>query len=208
MASALIHMVVANEVNKKLNKDNDQMLIGSIAPDISKQIGENKVRSHFLDSEGDLPNIDKFLNKYKNNLDDSFVMGYFIHLYTDYLWFKYFIPEICDKNVITKLDGTKVKCTENMIIQYIYNDYSNLNSRLLDEYDMDLHIFYENIPKFQNIIEEIPMDKIQIIIDKVSIIIQNSKERKDFVFDLESVKNFIFLCVELINAKIEEINKQ
>lgn len=208
MASALIHMVVANEVNKKLNKDNDQMLIGSIAPDISKQIGENKVRSHFLDSEGDLPNIDKFLNKYKNNLDDSFVMGYFIHLYTDYLWFKYFIPEICDKNVITKLDGTKVKCTENMIIQYIYNDYSNLNSRLLDEYDMDLHIFYENIPKFQNIIEEIPMDKIQIIIDKVSIIIQNSKERKDFVFDLESVKNFISLCVELINAKIEEINKQ
>ena len=208
MASALIHMAVANEVNKKLNKDNDQMLIGSIAPDISKQIGENKVRSHFLDSEGDLPNIDKFLNKYKNNLDDSFVMGYFIHLYTDYLWFKYFIPEICDKNVITKLDGTKVKCTENMIIQYIYNDYSNLNSRLLDEYDMDLHIFYENIPKFQNIIEEIPMDKIQIIIDKVSIIIQNSKERKDFVFDLESVKNFISLCVELINAKIEEINKQ
>ena len=31
------------------------------------------------------------INKYKNHLNDDFVMGYFIHLYTDYLWFKYFI---------------------------------------------------------------------------------------------------------------------
>ena len=97
MASAVIHMAVANEINNVLKKDNAKLLIGSIAPDISKQIGQNKVKSHFLDNENtDLPNMDKFLNKYKHKMSDDFVLGYFIHLYTDYLWFKYFITEIYD----------------------------------------------------------------------------------------------------------------
>ena len=39
MASALIHIAVANEINKKLNKDKSKLLIGSRAPDISKIVG-------------------------------------------------------------------------------------------------------------------------------------------------------------------------
>ena len=93
MASSVIHMCVASEVNKYLKKDNKGILIGSIAPDISKHINQSKQSSHFLDDvSNDIPNIDKFLNKYKSYLNDVFVMVYYIHLYTDYLWFKYFIP--------------------------------------------------------------------------------------------------------------------
>lgn len=33
MASCIIHLAVANEINKKLNKDKKQILLGSIAPD-------------------------------------------------------------------------------------------------------------------------------------------------------------------------------
>ena len=85
MASAIIHIAVANELNKKLKRNSSKLLIGTIAPDISKEIGQNKVKSHFLDSKDtDIPNIKKFLNKYKNNLNDDFVLGYYIHLYTDY----------------------------------------------------------------------------------------------------------------------------
>lgn len=92
MASAVIHLAVANEINKKLNRDKSQLLIGAIAPDISKFIGEDKTKSHFLkELDSNIPDIESFLNKYKNNLTDDFVMGYFIHLYTDYLWFKYFV---------------------------------------------------------------------------------------------------------------------
>ena len=47
MASTMIHIVVANEINKKLKRDSSKLLIGTIAPDISKNIGENKVKSHF-----------------------------------------------------------------------------------------------------------------------------------------------------------------
>ena len=110
MASSVIHMAVASEINKVIRRDNDRLLIGSIAPDISKQVGESKVKSHFLDEQGnDIPNMDRFLEKYKSKLDDDFVLGYYIHLYTDYLWFKYFLPEVYKKDCVTKLDGTVVK---------------------------------------------------------------------------------------------------
>ena len=48
MASAIIHICVANEINKKIKKDKSKLLIGSIAPDISKQVNETKKHSHFL----------------------------------------------------------------------------------------------------------------------------------------------------------------
>lgn len=208
MASSVIHMAVANEINRVIKRNNDRLLIGSIAPDIWKNIGESKVKSHFLDDEStSIPNIDKFLSKYKNNLDDDFVLGYFIHLYTDYLWFKYFLPEIYnrDNNMITKIDGTIVKCNEDMFNEYIYNDYTNLNIRLLEEYNMDLSIFFNDIPHLDNIIDEIPMDNISIIVDKVGIIIQNTKEQKELIFDIKNIKTFVNLSVELILAKLKEL---
>ncbi len=77
MASSVIHMAVTNEINKVIKRDNNKLLIGSIAPDISKHIGESKVKRHFLDNEdNDIPNIDKFLTKYKYRMNDDFVLGY------------------------------------------------------------------------------------------------------------------------------------
>ncbi len=209
MASSVIHMAVASKINKVIKKDTHKLLIGSIAPDISKHLGETKVKSHFLDSEDtDIPNIDNFLKKYKDKLDDDFVIGYYIHLYTDYLWFKYFMSEIYNEenNMITKLDGSIVKCNGNMLSIYIYNDYTNMNMKLLDEYNMDLSIFYEEIPYLENIIDEIPMNEIKTIVDKTSIIIKNSKEQKDFVFNIENIKKFIERSTELILAQLKELN--
>ena len=168
MASAIIHLSVANEINRKIKHDKDKLFIGSIAPDLSKQIGKDKVVSHFLEEVGNnVPEIDRFLSKYKNNLNDDFVLGYFIHLYTDYLWFKYFIPEVYDKDeeYITKMDGSRFKCNDAMFCMYIYNDYTNLNELLIKYYKLDLQVFNRKLPELNNIIEEIPMDKIQIIVD-------------------------------------------
>lgn len=206
MASAVIHLAVANEINKKLNRDKSQLLIGAIAPDISKFIGEDKTKSHFLkELDSNIPDIESFLNKYKNSLTDDFVMGYFIHLYTDYLWFKYFVTEFYDKPMITKLDGTVVKCSGNMLSLYVYNDYTNLNIKLIDKYNMDLKIFYNQLPKLSNIIEEIPMDKMGLLLSQMGIIIENSKEKKDYIFNIENLEKFIATSVELILGKITEL---
>lgn len=205
MASSMIHIAVANEVNKKLNRDKSKLFIGTIAPDISKLVGESKIKSHFQDKNDNIPNLERFLDKYKSNLNDDFVLGYYIHLIVDYLWFKYFLTEIEDSNMITKLDGTEVKCNGNMLSQYIYNDYTNLNIRLIDEYELDLKIFYSEVPEFKNIIEEIPMDKINLIVDKAGEIVENTKVRKDFVFNIDNIKKFIETSTELTLSKLKEI---
>lgn len=203
MASAVIHIVIANELNKNLNRDKSKLLIGTIAPDIAKFIGESRIKTHFSRKDDvSTPDLDKFLNKYKNNLDDDFVMGYYIHLYVDYLWFKYFMPEIYEDGMIRKLNGEIIKCTEKEAFKYIYSDYTNLNIELIDEYDIDLKMFYNDLPEFNNIIEEIPMDKLKLIVDEMGIIIENTKVKKDMIFDINNINKFIKLCVDIIYSDI------
>ena len=205
MASSMIHIVVANEINKILNRNNKKLLIGSIAPDIAKLIGMNKKDSHFQDKDDTLPCLDEFLKKYKKDLNDDFVLGYYIHLYTDYLWFKYFEPDFYKNGVIHKLDGTIENIPPEKKMEYFYNDYTNLNIKLIDEYNLDLSIFYEELPTFNNIIKEIPMDKIQIIIDQAGIIIENTKESKSYVFDMDVVNKFIKTSVDYILSNLKDI---
>ena len=40
MASAMIHIAVASEINKTINRDRNRLLIGSIAPDLAKILGQ------------------------------------------------------------------------------------------------------------------------------------------------------------------------
>ena len=207
MASSVIHMAVASEINKVLNRDYNKLMIGSIAPDISKHVGLTKQQTHFLTDNPvyDIPDIDKFLSLYKDDLLDDFVMGYFIHLYTDYLWFKYFIPEIYEDESVRKLDGTIIKCDDRQLCKYIYNDYTNMNIKLMNEYNISDNIFYQDIPELKNIIKEIPMDRLDVIMDRALEIIENTNERKEYVFDITNVKKFIELSIDLTLAKIKEI---
>ena len=201
MASSIIHMAVASEINKELNRDYKSILIGSIAPDISKQIGENKTKSHFIRNEQNIPELNDFLYRYKSDLEDDFVLGYYIHLYTDYLWFKYFLPNFVneDKNYIYDINTReKRKVNKEDMLKYIYNDYTNINVDVIENYNLDLSIFYEQSPSFKYIIKEIPMDKIQIIIDKASIIIKNSVKNGPYIFDFDEIKSFIEFAKETI----------
>jgi len=206
MASSLIHLAVASEVNKKLDRDRRKILLGSIAPDISKLVDSDRNKSHFLLDGEEIPHLDWFLVKYKEKLDDDFIMGYYIHLYTDYVWFKYFIPEIVNKNLITKLDGTKVECpSDHLLSLYIYNDYTNLNQELIDEYNLDLKIFYEELPKIDTFMSEIPIDKLYILVNKAGEILESSKRKKEYIFNMDDIKQFISMCVDMILSNIDEL---
>ena len=47
MASSVIHMCVAKRINEKLKMNQNMILLGSIAPDISKHLGETKTKPEF-----------------------------------------------------------------------------------------------------------------------------------------------------------------
>ena len=202
MASAVIHLCVAKEVNKYLHMDENMLLLGSIAPDISKQIGETKEISHFLDhtNEDDIPNIDRFLAKYRSELNKPFEMGYFIHLLTDKYWFRDYIYQYIERYT---RDDTKKKITYTALKDIIYNDYTNLNIDLIDKYNLGLDIFSNEIEFPTSKITEIPMDRLDVLIEKMGQIIESSTEEKTFMFDTKDIEIFITNTVKYIIKDIQ-----
>ena len=205
MASAVIHLCVAKEINKYLKMDENYLLLGSIAPDISKQIGETKEISHFLDhsNEDDIPNIDRFLSKYRSELNNPFEMGYFIHLLTDKYWFRDYVYKFIER--YTK-DRVKKNVTYTALKDLIYNDYTNLNITLIDNHNLNLDLFYNEIELPKSKIIEIPVDKLNILIEKMGIIIEDSKEEKTFVFDNKDIEEFISNTVKYIIKDIQMLD--
>ncbi|MDD5888948.1 MAG: zinc dependent phospholipase C family protein [bacterium] len=206
MASAVIHLAIAKELEKYLNIENKKdYYLGAIAPDLSKQIGKNKIESHFLyNTKYDIPNINLFTNKYKNFKENSFELGYFIHLYTDKIWFSEFIEKLTYSNSVKLLDGTIINTTKEEIKNLIYNDYTNLNIELIDTYNLDLSLFYEPFSPPTTKMTELPLDKLNILIDQMGIIIENSKQVKSYIFDITIINNFISTCTKEIIDKLKE----
>lgn len=206
MASAVIHLAVAEVLEPYLKITNKKdYYLGSIAPDIAKQIGESKQKSHFLYNERkDVPNIKTFTDKYPNFYKNDFDLGYYIHLFTDKLWFDKFLNSLVQSNSVKLIDGTILNTTPEELRNLIYTDYTNLNIKIIEEYNMDLSLFYEEFQKPNTKIEEIPINKLNILIDKMGVIIENSKREKNYVFDIYLVKQFIEDTKERILQEIKD----
>lgn len=206
MASSIIHLAIAKKVAEKVDIENKKdYYLGSIAPDIAKQIGTSRDESHFIiNSEEDIPNIRLFVKRYPTFKYNSFNLGYFTHLYTDKVWTKDVISNIVSNNSIKLLDGTIMNTTTEEIQQMIYSDYTNLNVEIIDEYNLDLSLFYEDFEIPDTNIREIPVNRLDILINKMGIIIENSKENKAYTFDSYLIKEFINKTSEEIINELEK----
>lgn len=213
MASSLIHIAVAKELEKKIFKERNIKIkkkydyyLGSIAPDLAKQIGSSKYEAHFYknSSKENVPNIELFVQKYPKFKDNSFDLGYFTHLYVDKLWSEEIINKIIDNNSIKLLDGTVLKTSKEEIKEILYSDYTNLNTQLIDEYNLDLSLFYEEFKKPKTTITQIPVEYLDILINKMGIIIENSKTEKSYSFEIDTVKDFIKDAVDKIEKELEK----
>lgn len=193
MASTLIHLAIATKVAEKIHIDNKKdYYLGSIAPDISKQVGISRNESHFvIDTLKEIPDLNLFTKRYPMFQYNSFDLGYYIHLFTDKVWLEKFLPFFINNNYIKLTDGTIIKTTEEEMIQMLYSDYTNLNTRIIDHYQLDLSLFYEDfiIPKTN--IKEIPVDKLDILINKMSLLIENSNEEKTYTLNIDNIIDFI-----------------
>lgn len=206
MASAVIHLAVAKVLEPYFNiKNRKDYYLGAIAPDIAKQIGRTKQESHFLyEEKDDVPNIKMFTNKYPNFYKNDFDLGYYIHLFTDKLWFDKFLNTLVQSNSIRLIDGTIVNVPPEELPQLIYSDYTNLNVKVIEEYNMDLSLFYEEFEKPKTSIDEVPIEQLNILIDKMGIIIENSTNEKNYIFDIYLIKEFIETTKERILKEIKD----
>lgn len=207
MASAIIHLAVAKELEKKLNIINKyDYYLGSIAPDLAKQIGESKEKSHFIQGyKPNVPNLNLFKAKYPYFESSDFTLGYYTHLVTDKEWFERFLPNVTYNDFIHLLDGTIIKLKPQEIQDLIYSDYTNLNVQLIDEYELDLSLFYEDFKEPRISFQEIPLDKLDILINKMGILIANSKDEKTYSLDITKIKQFIENTANKIEKELEVI---
>lgn len=205
MASTIIHLAVAKELSKRIKIENEyEYYLGAIAPDISKQIGRSKEESHFLKNgyKKDVPNLKMFELKYPNFRNNSFDLGYYTHLFTDKEWFDGYLDNITYEDFIRLLDGTVIASTQEEITELIYSDYTNLNIRIIEDYDLDLSLFYEAFREPHTEITEVPTDKLDILINKMGILIENSKQEKTYSLDINSIKNFIKETVDKMEKEL------
>lgn len=192
MASALIHMAVAKKVNEKLKLNERYILLGSIAPDAGKPANIDRKATHFIDENNDsIPNINLFLNKYKNKLKNDYEIGYLIHLLTDKLWFSEFIKNYLNNNEKINKFGEKMNVDDQTFSKLIYDDYTALDKKVLDYYNMDLSLFYENFDIPNTCIEEIPIKDLSYLVEKMSLLISNDYTDKETIFSIENIVQFI-----------------
>ena len=178
MPSFAIHTICGKEILKELNFNNleeKEFLIGNILPDVSRVRSYKKMDSHnqrksiqdiknitHFRIEDDIilsyPDVDKFLKKYLKDIQERNIvtLAYFFHLYTDYYYFKVFLPGILsfydkdmkDTNSKSNVYYAKVNRTGE-IIKYkvlfnkdddegIYKDYSISNKFLINKYKLDI----------------------------------------------------------------------
>ena len=147
MPTHKIHLAIAKKVSDILKIDTDSVMLGSILPDICNE--KNHQLSHFQFGEKDfegLANPDKFLNKYKEKLDNPIMLGYLIHILTDrfyneYIFKHFYIYDENENGIGIYLKGKK-KLLDG-------NARKNLKHRELYIYDKWL-INHNYVCKFNN----------------------------------------------------------
>lgn len=123
MPSIASHYVVAKQVGKILNLENDDYLLGNILPDI---IQENNSHYKIQGTYYLIPDINKFIKE--NNYNKNIFLGYLTHLLLD----KYFLEEFIPKNI---LNYKEIQLFEKNIM---YSEYTSINYTLVKKYKLDV----------------------------------------------------------------------
>lgn len=171
MPSHKIHLALAKKVNEKLNYDLDSILIGSVLPDICE--GRNHGVSHFQKGKTDLAglaNPDRFIEKYKDKLDNPVMMGYLIHILSDRFYNEYFFRHFYIYDDNNNGIGMYLKGRKKILGD---NDRKALKHRELALYDKWL-LNHNQVPRFKS------LDCLNNIVNI-----------EEATFDKENIKNYI-----------------
>ena len=80
-----------------------------------------------------------------------------------------------------------------------------MNIQLINKYNFPMKIFYEEVPFIPSIISEIPMNRLDLIVNKTGILIEEAKNGKKYLFEMEDIFSFINTTKEIILKELEDI---
>ena len=134
MASVGVHLVIGKEFLKrnKIKREKD-FLRGCVAPDIARDrtkahFSNKRIASSYTDAIINKVDLKKFVSSH--TLESDYFKGYFLHLLTDYIFYKkYLLNWDRYKKIENKLSYIEIK-------NIIYLDYNKINSWLYSNYDI------------------------------------------------------------------------
>jgi len=157
------HLYIANELNKKVKLDINEFLLGNLLPDMySGWIVKNASKIEIYETSHigkkillngkkyTLPDVEKFEEEnkdlFKNN---TLLLGYFVHILTDYFFNKYSFQNHYVKDENSKTIGCYLKNGEFLsgdaeyVKKYKHLDFLLFSNKKLKEID-DLKIEYKS----------------------------------------------------------------
>ena len=88
---------------------------------------------------------------------------------------------------------------------FLYKDYDSLIKDVIDAYNIDLSFLKEDIPNIPYIIEEVPMNKLNIVIDKTNELVSKNVKYDLNVMNMDLINEFINLSKNKIIYKLNQI---
>ena len=184
MPSWSVHLAVSKEVNKKLNLNKDLFYYGNLIPDVDKGTIINRYTAHFYDNipfpscpKEKMININKFLNTYKNELNNDLILGYCSHLLTDTYFNNVVYTKCWVQDTNNNIIGIKFK---NSKIKYIDIEDKKKQKRKYKHKDFELYGKY----LYQDGLVDIPKD-INIVMSNIDKLIPKflNKELVNYRFN-------------------------
>lgn len=143
MGSRMMHYAIGTLLMRRYGFSKE-FLLGTIAPDVQKNMKVPKDASHFIERDkqgfGDIK-LDNFARQYQDKWTDEFVQGYYCHLIADAVWLKGPINQYARQFPIGSTE-------RQQFIDDHYHDFHSFNAILRDQFALvppqfELH---ENYP--------------------------------------------------------------
>ena len=157
MPTHKIHLVIAKRMSKILNMDLDELMLGSILPDISKEKSHSK--THYQNNKPGIEgtaNPEKFIEIHQKELNNPLMMGYLLHLITDkfyntYMFENFFIYDQAGNDIGLKIKGKEKLLPFKKIKYYKHREFDLYDKWLLNNNKVPSFTSKECIDKVKNI---------------------------------------------------------
>ena len=217
MPAFTFHAAVAKELNKDLLLNEEEFLLGSIAPDCWRNRNDmrekNRYLSHFQSEElgFEKENYDFFYSKYYDKISEPFYMGYLVHLMTDDFYRRYvegkYIKYIDGAKYYKLLDGTLFTGGDKDLSDKYWINVHAMDLPIKDYYDLHLFRKVEEVFKSLPEMEEIDMDALNATIEYANRKLEEAVKTDSDMFDFEIAKKHITECTEFIKKELERLSK-
>ncbi len=227
MPSWIVHLATANEIIKKINiEDKNSFLIGNLIPDAERYVIKDfsvyvpyKVSHHseiqMIDgNKEELPNLEKFMKKYKDYLYNPMILGYLTHIITDYYWNKttylrYTIRDNQGNCIGIRLNnGNEIECDIKERSKIKHKDFNIFKNYIAQKEDYTIPRYQNKLLEDLKLIKEIPFIKEDInkIIKYLNEEDYNKKLDKYNLFTPKQInndyKNSIKFVIEFLENNI------